>query len=202
MIWHPVVTGNNFLNSLGRLLLLSQTCPTVKQSWSKDCRVSLILPQPTTSDGDDCSLEINETTNLPDNIPSWGTVADAVGSLFIHPPESILETIASSVCELYAMIWCLNLHNYQMYEQHRHILLRKKHYMISGQSVSVLLMESLSNSELAGFDVCTFCSSVLRGNTQEHLHMMTLLHFCSFGFVRSCPPEKHPWISKWTDLTI
>lgn len=104
MIWHPVVTGNNFLNSLGRLLLLSQTCPTVKQSWSKDCRVSLILPQPTTSDGDDCSLEINETTNLPDNIPSWGTVADAVGSLFIHPPESILETFASSVCELYAMI--------------------------------------------------------------------------------------------------
>lgn len=101
MIWHPVVTGNNSLNSLGRLLLLklSQTCPTVKQSWPTDCGASLILPQPTTSDGDDCSLEINETTNLPDNIPSGGAVADTVGPLFIPPPESKLETCVGSVCD-------------------------------------------------------------------------------------------------------
>lgn len=87
MIWLPVVTGNNSLNSLGRLLLLklSQTCPTVKQRWSTGSGVSLILPQPTTSDGDDCSLEINETTNLPDNIPSWAALADTVGSLFVEP---------------------------------------------------------------------------------------------------------------------
>lgn len=60
------------------MLKLSQTCPTVKQSRSTDCRASLILTQPATSDGDDCSPEINETTNLPDNIPSWGTVEDTV----------------------------------------------------------------------------------------------------------------------------
>lgn len=84
MIWHPVVTGNKPLNSLCRLLLLklSKTCPSVKQSSSTDCGASLILPQPTTSDGDDCSLEINETTNLPDNIPSRGAVY-TVAPLFI-----------------------------------------------------------------------------------------------------------------------
>lgn len=94
MIWHPVVAGNNSLNLLDRLFLLKlpRTCPTVKQSWSADCGASLILPQPTTSDGDDCSLEINETTNLPDNIPSWGAVAVTVGALFIRPLESILDT--------------------------------------------------------------------------------------------------------------
>lgn len=106
MIWHPVVTRNTSLNLHGRLLQyleLSQTCPTVKQSLSTDVGVSLILPQPTTSDGDDCSLEINKTTNLPDNIPSCGAVPYTVGALFIHLPESILKTFVSSVGELYSM---------------------------------------------------------------------------------------------------
>lgn len=51
----------------------------------------------------------------------------------------------------------------------------------------------LANSKLAGFDLCTFYYLVLRRNTQEYLHMMTLLFF---RFVRSCPLEKHPQISK------
>lgn len=67
---------------------------------------SLILSQPTTWDGDDCSLEINETTNLPDNIPSWGAVADTFSALFIPLPESLLEAFVGSIWrELYSMSW-------------------------------------------------------------------------------------------------
>lgn len=94
-----MVLGTNPLQSFGRLLFLklSQTCPTVKQSMSTNCGASLILPQPTTSDGDDCSLEINETTNLPDNIPTWGAVADTAGALFIHLLESIMPLFVGSI---------------------------------------------------------------------------------------------------------
>lgn len=59
---------------------------------STDCGASLILPQPTTSDeGDDCSLEINETTNLTDNASSWGAVANPVQVLFIPLPKAHAE---------------------------------------------------------------------------------------------------------------
>lgn len=47
--------------------------------------VSRLLPQPATTDGRDSSLRINETTNLPDNIPSFGSLAEAAGSLLIIP---------------------------------------------------------------------------------------------------------------------
>lgn len=66
--------------------------------------VSLSRPQPTTSDGDDCSPEINETTNLPDNIPSRGEAADTVGSLFIRPPKFYWRPFVPSFCELYCTV--------------------------------------------------------------------------------------------------
>lgn len=47
--------------------------------------VSRLLPQPATTDGRDSSLRINETTNLPDNIPPFGSLAEAAGSLLIIP---------------------------------------------------------------------------------------------------------------------
>lgn len=99
LMWQLAVLGNNPLHSLSRLsfLKLSQTCSAVKQSRFTVCGASFILPQPTTSDGDDCSLEINETTNLPDNIPSWGAVADTAGALFIYPLESTLPLFVGSV---------------------------------------------------------------------------------------------------------
>lgn len=113
------------------LLKLSQTCPAVKQSWftNSNYGASLILPQPTTSDGDDCSLEINKTTNLPDNIPSWGAVAVTVGALFIRPPESMLETFMGSVCEnvLMPKSACLPKQ-------------RKKHFIIWKQTINQCFM--------------------------------------------------------------
>lgn len=51
---------------------------------------------------------------------------------------------------------------------------KKKKWVIEAFSCSVCLEEALRN-------------------------MMTLLFF---GFVRSCPAEEHPLISKWTDLTL
>lgn len=48
-------------------------------------------PQPATSDeGDDCSLEINETTNLPDNASHWSAVENKFWALFIPLPELMM----------------------------------------------------------------------------------------------------------------
>ncbi|KAI9519361.1 hypothetical protein NQZ68_029528 [Dissostichus eleginoides] len=59
-------------------------CPNALDTYSSNTGQRTPL-QPTTSDGDDCSLEINETTNLPDNIPSWGLVAvTVVPHLSVH----------------------------------------------------------------------------------------------------------------------
>lgn len=90
---------------------------------------SLILSQPTTWDGDDCRLEINETTNLPDNIPSWGAVADTFRALFIPLPESLVEVFVGSIWyELYtqwsgAQIYMFTtkmFRRWQIILQHRH----------------------------------------------------------------------------------
>lgn len=63
--------GDNLLDSLGMLLLPKRRRRAA--AWT----VSFLLPQPTTSDGDDSSLQINETTNLPGNIPSYCWLANA-----------------------------------------------------------------------------------------------------------------------------
>lgn len=71
--------------------MLFQSQLTVKRSGSLTRGASLIRSQPTTSDGHDCSLEINETTNLPDNIASWEAVKDTaiIYLCVLHPVCSV-----------------------------------------------------------------------------------------------------------------
>lgn len=141
--------------------------PAVKQSWFTDVGVSLILPQPTTSDGDDCSLEINKTTNLPDNFSSWGAVPDTARTLFIHLPvytEDICEfcwwialsvLIPETVCVSSKCIsndrccWGIIWYVIQFINQYFHWN---------------NLLSSI-NSKWSGFSVCTFYYFVLKGNT-------------------------------------
>lgn len=203
MFWHPLVAGNNCLNVLDRLLLLklSQTCPTVKQScwWTVKPHLSSLSPL----------HQMGMIAVLKSIKPQTFLIIFPLGVrwqlqfwhyLPIHS-ESILETFVGYVCELYLMIWCRNLHVYQnclkVWVAQTSFDWEKNHFMIPMliNQCYIVLCILVFNSELECLDVATLWTLVLRGTLRDDILF--------FGFVSTCPPpEKHPQISKWTDLTI
>lgn len=151
---------------------------------------SLILSQPTTWDGDDCSLEINETTNLPDNIPSWGAVADTFSALFIPLPESLLEAFVGSIWrELYSMSWwqiCMFTTKLFM---RRHMLLQWRRLRHESQLISRFYQRRLHCMQTAN-RFSAFLGLILKvGKT------WTRWYFCSLALC-----DQTPWRNIHTSL--